>query len=88
MKTSFIRNMSHEVRTPLNAINGFSELVTDEDITAEDRNNFSKIIHDNCFQLTTILDELLEVAQLDSSKQEIPFSPSTSMTSAAPNSPI
>jgi signal transduction histidine kinase len=75
MKTSFIRNMSHEVRTPLNAINGFSELVTDEDITAEDRNNFSKIIHDNCFQLTTILDELLEVAQLDSSKQEIPFSP-------------
>jgi signal transduction histidine kinase len=75
MKTSFIRNMSHEVRTPLNAINGFSELVTDEDITAEDRNNFSKIIHENCFQLTTILDELLEVAQLDSSKQEIPFSP-------------
>ena len=47
MKTSFIRNMSHEVRTPLNAINGFSELVTDEDISAEDRNNYSKIIHDN-----------------------------------------
>ena len=73
MKTSFIRNMSHEVRTPLNAINGFSELVADEDISVEDRNCYSKIIHDNCFQLTTILDGLLEVAQLDSSKQEIPL---------------
>lgn len=36
MKNAFIKNMCHEVRTPLNAINGFAELIATEDNTLEE----------------------------------------------------
>src|ERR1035437_3437356 len=36
LKTSFLTNMSHEVRTPMNAIIGFSTLLNDDDITKEE----------------------------------------------------
>lgn len=76
MKNAFIRNMYHEVRTPLNAINGFSELVAnDQDLPAEDKQQFSRIIHENCVLLTSMLDNVLKISQLDSSNEEIPLGP-------------
>ena len=32
MKTAFIRNVSHEVRTPLNIISGFAQIISDSGI--------------------------------------------------------
>ena len=59
MKTAFIRNMSHEIRTPLNAINGFSELITNDDISMDEKQAFSRIIYENCYHLTYMLNNLL-----------------------------
>lgn len=76
MKNAFIRNMYHEVRTPLNAINGFSELIAnDHDLPSEDKQQFSRIIHENCILLTSMLDNVLKISQLDSSNEEIPLGP-------------
>lgn len=75
MKTAFIRNMSHEIRTPLNAINGFSELITNEDIPMSEKQAFSRIIYENCYHLTSMLNNLLEIAQLDSGDDSLPFVP-------------
>lgn len=75
MKTAFIRNMSHEIRTPLNAINGFSELIADDSVSTEEKKAFSQIIHDNCFHLTTMLNSLLEIAQLDGTSDTFPLTP-------------
>ena len=36
MKNAFIKNMCHEVRTPLNAINGFAELITGDGVSPEE----------------------------------------------------
>lgn len=66
MKNAFIKNMCHEVRTPLNAINGFSELITNEEIPLEEKKEFSKIIFNNCNQLTLLVNDILEISQLDS----------------------
>lgn len=75
MKNAFIKNMCHEVRTPLNAINGFADLITTEDITAEEKQEFSKIIFENCNYITSMMNSVLEIAQLDSNKEELPLSP-------------
>ena len=55
-KNMFLSNMSHEVRTPLNAIVGFSAVLTDEDESFDDesRREFSEIIKVNSFQLLII----------------------------------
>lgn len=42
LKSSFLQNMSHEVRTPLNAIAGFSQLLSNQNLTAEKTKKFSK----------------------------------------------
>lgn len=75
MKNAFIKNMCHEVRTPLNAINGFAELITTEDISAEEKQEFSKIIFENCNHITSMMNSVLEIAQLDSNKEDLPLSP-------------
>lgn len=75
MKNAFIKNMCHEVRTPLNAINGFSELITNDGTTAEEKQEFSKIIFNNCTQLTSMMDDVLQIAQLDSTRDTLPLAP-------------
>lgn len=74
MKNAFIKNMCHEVRTPLNAINGFAELITTEDISVEEKQEFSKIIFENCNHITSMMNSVLEIAQLDSNKDNLPLS--------------
>ena len=74
MKNAFIKNMCHEVRTPLNAINGFAELITTEDISLEEKQDFSKIIFENCNHITSMMNSVLEIAQLDSNKDDLPLS--------------
>lgn len=75
MKNAFIKNMCHEVRTPLNAINGFSELITSEDCSILEKLEFSKIIYTNCTQLTSMMNDVLIIAQLDSSSGPLPTTP-------------
>ena len=75
MKNAFIKNMCHEVRTPLNAINGFAELITSDGISPEEKKEFSKIIYTNCYNITSMMNDVLVIAQLDSSNEVLPLEP-------------
>ena len=75
MKNAFIKNICHEVRTPLNAINGFAELITSDGISPEEKKEFSKIIYTNCHNITSMMNDVLVIAQLDSSNEVLPLEP-------------
>lgn len=75
MKNAFIKNMCHEVRTPLNAINVFAELITSDGISPEEKKEFSKIIYTNCHNITSMMNDVLVIAQLDSSNEVLPLEP-------------
>ena len=75
MKNAFIKNMCHEVRTPLNAINGFAELITSDGISPEEKKEFSKIIYTNCNNITSMMNDVLVIAQLDSNNDVLPLEP-------------
>jgi PAS domain S-box-containing protein len=66
LKTAFLNNISHEVRTPMNAIMGFTELLQNEEITAPERERFFGIINSNSVQLLSIIDDVLEISRMDS----------------------
>lgn len=63
MKSSFLANISHEIRTPLNAIVGFSQLLGDA--SAEEREEFIKIISNNSELLLSLVNDVLDLSRLE-----------------------
>lgn len=75
LKTAFINSICHEIRTPLNGITGFAQLLTDPTIDAEERESFYDEVRNNTDQLVTLVDSMLEVANLDVSDEKLPCLP-------------
>jgi signal transduction histidine kinase len=55
-KENFIANITHDIRTPLNAISGFAQLLA-EGCSPEDKILFTSLIRDNTEQLLDLIDE-------------------------------
>ncbi len=64
LKTAFLNNISHEVRTPLNAIVGFSELITKCDQGNEKFSQYSKIINQSSEKLIGIITDIIEISEV------------------------
>ena len=64
MKTAFIRNINHEVRTPLNIISGFAQVIADTnmDLSLEERQNISQMVLKNTDLITYQFDEMIELS--------------------------
>jgi len=73
MKTAFIRNVSHEVRTPLNIISGFAQIISDSNImmSAEELKDISQMVIKNTNIITNQFDELIELSLNENTGAEI-----------------
>ena len=70
-KTFFLSNMSHDIRTPLNAIMGFTQLASEDGISEEERLRYLDKISASSFQLLSIIDDVLEMSRIESGKLEL-----------------
>ena len=72
-KTRFLNNMSHDIRTPMNAILGYAQLMKDElkgkDLP-ETSEHLKKLQHSGSL-LLSIINNVLDMAQIESGKMEI-----------------
>jgi len=71
LKTAFLLNMSHEVRTPMNAIIGFSNMLHDSDLTAEKRKEYTSIIISSSNRLQFIIDDIMTISKLETNQEEV-----------------
>ena len=66
MKTEFISTAAHELRTPVTAIRGFSEVLSSgEPLQADERDRFLACINDQSVTLSALVGELLDIARLE-----------------------
>ena len=65
-----ISRLSHELRTPLTSINGFSELLLQDDSLTEEAREFATFIHTEAQRLTTMVNMVLTEAQLSAEIRE------------------
>lgn len=65
LKTAFLANMSHEVRTPMNGILGFAELLKENELSKEDFDRYIEIINSNGHQLLGIIEDIITVSNLE-----------------------
>jgi PAS domain S-box-containing protein len=77
MKSEFVSNVSRELRSPLTSIYGFAETLLRDDVLfgEEERNTFLGYIASEAGRLTSIVDRLLAVAQLDSGDLHVQLAP-------------
>src|SRR5207244_4660789 len=77
MKSAFVTAVSHELRTPLTSIYGFAETLLRQDVLfgEEERRTFLGYIASESDRLTTIVDQLLNVARLDTGDLQVNLAP-------------
>ncbi len=62
LKTAFINNISHEVRTPLNGILGFSALITQPEIPLKEKEQFFSIIKMSSLRLLNTMASYMDIS--------------------------
>ncbi|MBE6059867.1 MAG: cell wall metabolism sensor histidine kinase WalK [Clostridium sulfidigenes] len=68
MRTEFVANVSHELKTPLTSIRGFAETLKEVD-DDETKKKFLTIINEEAERLTTLISDILLLSQIEH-KQE------------------
>jgi signal transduction histidine kinase len=74
LKTAFIQNISHEIRTPLNGIVGFVELLQQPDNDQNKKAQYVEIINSCTQQLTTLVNDFIDISKLESGTLELNIS--------------
>jgi len=69
-KTTFLLNMSHDIRTPMNAILGYTELMRKE-IKDEKLLHYQEMIEESSNLLLSIVNNVLDMARIESGKMEL-----------------
>jgi PAS domain S-box-containing protein len=65
IKREFVSIASHELRTPLSALVGFSELLMQGDVAAEERQLWTETMYGEALRLTRIVDDLLDLSRIE-----------------------
>lgn len=71
----FVRNFSHELKTPISSIKGYAELIEQSDVNQQNK-DYLKIIIDESTRLSRLSQSMLQLSQIDSTKiikREEPF---------------
>lgn len=70
-KKLLLLHLSHDLKTPITSIYGFSKLLYDEKIEVNDQKRYLKYIHDKSDYLAVLINDLFELAKLDGKDSEL-----------------
>ncbi len=72
-KKEFLENISHEIKTPVTLIRGYTESLLDKVVPAESTDTYLKMINSKANMLTTLVDDLAQVSHFTSQSLEYRF---------------
>lgn len=72
-KKEFLENISHEIKTPITLIQGYTESLLDKVVPAESTDTYLKMINSKAIMLTTLVDDLSQVSNFASQSLEFRF---------------
>lgn len=69
VKEEFTANVSHELKTPLTSISGYSELIASGMASKKEGRHFATEIHRNAQRLLTLINDILQLSELDATPE-------------------
>jgi two-component system phosphate regulon sensor histidine kinase PhoR len=73
MRQDFTANVTHELKTPLTSISGYSELIENGMATDADVQRFAREIHKNSSRLLTLINDIIRLSELDATDMSHAF---------------
>lgn len=73
VRQDFTANVSHELKTPLTAISGYSELLANDMVAQEKKQHFYMEIHNNALRLLSLIDDIIKLSSLDRWEKNVNF---------------
>src|SRR5882762_2728932 len=71
LRSEFVSIVSHEFRTPLTGIQGFSEMMRDEELTPEEMHEYAGDINKDAQRLNRMITEMLDLDRMESGRMTI-----------------
>ncbi len=68
VRKEFVANVSHELKTPLTSIRGYSETIMNGDLTYQEIIKFSKVINQEANRMSRLVSDLLQLSKMDYNK--------------------
>ncbi len=70
LKTSFVSNISHELKTPIAVISNYSALLQDKSISIEEKKQYADKINTVSHDLAELINNILQISKLDNNQVE------------------
>ena len=69
IRKEFVADVSHELKTPITSIKGYSETLIDTDCDEETQKHFLQVINDNANRMEKLVQDLLTLSKYDTNKE-------------------
>jgi PAS domain S-box-containing protein len=66
LKTAFLNNISHEIRTPFNGVLGYLSILQHEELSQKEKDEYIGIINNSAYRLMNTINDIVEISQIQS----------------------